>query len=189
MFFHIVFLFYFFIFQNYIYRFFLILRISFCNFFSLKHCWLLQCFFAWFFLWFSPKLSFLFYFLILSWLKITVTICEENTVTFLENYCWLLQCFFPYGFFFCFCYVFPKNYLCQFYFLNIKLVKNCNYKFFLTKHYGLIQFFLIWFFFSFFCVFFFVIFFFKIIFVDFFLILSWLEFNFVIKLNHVEKAL
>jgi hypothetical protein len=33
-----------------------------------------------------------------------------------------------------------------------------------------------------------IIFFFKIIFVDFiFLILSWLEFNFVIKLNHVGK--
>jgi hypothetical protein len=29
----------------------------------------------------------LFYFLILSWLKITITICEESTVTFLENYC------------------------------------------------------------------------------------------------------
>jgi hypothetical protein len=42
---------------------------------------------------------FLFYFLILSWLKITVTICEENTVTFLANYCGLLQCFFLYGFF------------------------------------------------------------------------------------------
>ena len=40
-----------------------------------------------------------FYFLIVSWLKIAVTICEENTVTFLANYCGLLQCFFPYGFF------------------------------------------------------------------------------------------
>jgi hypothetical protein len=37
---------------------------------------------------------------------------------------------------------------------------------------------------------FFIIFFFKIIFVDvIFLILSWLEFNFVIKLNHVGKTL
>ena len=43
---------------------------------------------------FSPKLSFfLFYFLILSWLKITVTICKESTVTFFENYCSLLQYF------------------------------------------------------------------------------------------------
>ena len=59
MFFHLVFLFYFFIFQNYICLFFLILswlRIWFCNFFSLKHCWLLQCFSTLFFL--SPKLSF-----------------------------------------------------------------------------------------------------------------------------------
>jgi hypothetical protein len=38
-------------------------------------------------------------------------------------------------------------------------------------------------------VFFFVKFFSKIIFVDFFFILSWLEFNFVIKLNNVGKVL
>jgi hypothetical protein len=37
---------------------------------------------------------------------------------------------------------------------------------------------------------FFAIFFFKIIFIDFiFLILNWLEFSFVIKLNHVGKAM
>ena len=40
------------------------------------------------------------------------------------------------------------------------------------------------------CFLFFIIFFSKIIFVDIiFLILSWLEFNFVIKLNHMGKAL
>jgi hypothetical protein len=50
----------------------------------------------------------------------------ESTVTFLANYCGLLQCFFSYGFF-CFVIFFPKI-ICQFYFLNIKLVKNCNYK-------------------------------------------------------------
>ena len=47
-------------------------------------------------------------------------------------------------------------------------------------------------FFQFFCVFFFffVMFFSKIIFVDvIFLILSWLEFNFVMKLNHAGKTL
>ena len=92
-----------------------------------------------FFMFFSKIIFVNFIFLILSWLKITITSkaksCGENTVTFL------------------------------------------------TKHYGLIQFFLTWFFSSFFCVFF-VIFFFKIISVDvIFLILSWLEFNFVIKLN------
>ena len=115
---------------------------------------------------FLQNYLFLFYFLILSWLKITVIICEENTLTFLENYYWLLQCFFPHGFFSVFVIFFPKI-ICQFYFLNIKLVKNCNYKFFLKKHYGLIQFFLTWFFFSFFCVFFFCNIFFKIIFVNF----------------------
>jgi len=145
---------------------------------------LLQYFSAWFFLFlffydFLRNYLFQYYFLILSWLKITITICEESIITFLANCCGLLQCFFPHGFFL-FCYVFPSNCLCQFYFLNIELVKNCNYKFFLTKHYGLIQFFLTWVFFSFFCVLFCNIFF-KIIFIDFiFLILSWLEFNFTV---------
>ena len=161
-------------------------------FFSFKHRWLLQCFSArFFFIIFSEIIFFLFYFLILSWLKITVTICEEITLTFLENYCWLLQCFFPHGFFL-FCYFFSQIFFVNFIFsilswLRIAIISK--YKFFLTKHYGLIQFFITWFFFSFFCVFFFVIFFSKIIFVDFFLILCWLEFNFVIKLNHVGKAL
>jgi hypothetical protein len=40
-----------------------------------------------------------FYFLILSWLRITVTICGKSTVAFLANYCGLLHCFFPHGFF------------------------------------------------------------------------------------------
>jgi hypothetical protein len=122
------------------------------------------------FLWFSPKLFFLFYFLILSWLKITVTICEQSTVTFLANYYGLLQCFFPHGFFL-FCYFFSQIFFVNFIFsilswLRIAIISK--YKFFLTKHYGLIQFFLTWFFSSFFCVFFFVIFFSKNIFVDFF---------------------
>jgi hypothetical protein len=74
---------------------------------------------------FSPKLSFIsFYFLILSWLKITVTICKENTVTFFENYCSLLQCFFPHSFL----YNFFSNYPFKFYFFNIKLFVNYNYK-------------------------------------------------------------
>jgi hypothetical protein len=67
------------------------LRIYFCNFFSLKHCWLLIVFlrmvFVVFFSWFSLKLTFLIFFLILSWWKFTVTICEKNNVTFLANYC------------------------------------------------------------------------------------------------------
>jgi hypothetical protein len=101
---------------------------------------------------------FLFYFLILSWLKITVTICEESTVTFLENYCWLLQYFFPHGFFSVFVMFFPKIIFVNFIFLILSWLRIAiisKYKFFLTKHYGLIPFFLTWFFSSFFCVFFF----------------------------------
>jgi len=78
--------------------------VFFCNIcFQNYLCWLLQCFFAWFFLFFYDFLwnfIFQFYFLILSWLKITVTPYEKNTVTFLTNYCGLLRCFFPLGFFF-----------------------------------------------------------------------------------------
>jgi hypothetical protein len=44
-------------------------------------------------------------------------------------------------------------------------------------------------FFQFLLCFFFVIFFSKIIFIDFFLILSWLEFNFIIKFNHVGESI
>jgi hypothetical protein len=58
---------------------------------------------------FLSKLSFfLFYFLILSWLKITFIICEESTVTFLENYYGLLQYFFSTWFFLYFVKFFPK---------------------------------------------------------------------------------
>ena len=80
---------------------------------------------------------------------------------------------------------------------NIELVKNFSYNMW-EKHCNFphkllwiaIVFFPTWFFFSFFYVFFFLIFFSKIIFVDFiFLILNWLEFNHVIKLNHMGKAL
>jgi hypothetical protein len=73
--------------------------------------------------------NYLLFFLILSRLKITVTICEESTLTFLENYCWLLHCFFPRVFFPVFVMFFPKI-ICQFYFLNTKLVKNYNYNIF-----------------------------------------------------------
>jgi hypothetical protein len=125
MFFHLVFLFYFFIFQNYICRFFFNIELIenlVLYFFSLKHCWLLQCFSAWFF--FSKIIFFLFYFLILSWLKITVTICEESTVTFFENYCSLLQCFFPHGFFYNFFQIILFNF--------IFLILSCLW---ITSHY------------------------------------------------------
>ena len=79
-------------------------------------------------------------------------------------------------------------------FFKVELVKNYSYNMW-EKHCNFprkllwifIVFFSTWFF-SVSFVFFFLIFFPKIIFVNFiFLILSWLEFNFVIQLNHVEK--
>ena len=157
---------------------------------------MLQCFSVrflfYFFIWFSLKLSFLFYFLILSWLKITATICEESTVTFLTIYCGLLQCFFPHDFFFVLlCFSLKLSFSILFFKIIswLRIAITSKYKFFLTKHYGLIQFFLTWFFSSFFCVFFFCDIFFQNYLRWFFLILSWLEFNFVIKLNHMRKTL
>jgi hypothetical protein len=105
---HIVFLFYFFYFSKlYLSIFFyieLIDNLVFVIFFfktlfiaTMFLC--MVCFCFCFFIIFSKIIFFLFYFLILNWLKITVTICEENTVTFLANYCGLLQCFFLYSFF------------------------------------------------------------------------------------------
>ena len=67
--------------------------------------------------------------------------------------------FFPTWFFFCvFVMFFPKIIFVNFIFLILSWLRiaiTSKYKFFLTKHYGLIQFFLTWFFSSFFCVFFF----------------------------------
>jgi hypothetical protein len=127
---------------------------------------------------------FLFYFLILSWLKITVTIYEESTVIFLANYCGLLQ-FFSHMVLFCFVMFFLKIIFVNFIFQILSwliIVITSKYKFFLTKHYGLIQFFLTWFFSSFFCVFFFCNIFFPKLSssILFFLILRWLEFNFCV---------
>jgi len=110
-----------------------------------------------FFIIFSEIIFFLFYFLILSWLKITVTICEESTVTFLENYYWLLQCF-SHMVFFLFLLCFSLKLSVNFIFLILSWLRiaiTSKYNFFLTEQYGLIQFFLTWFFSSFFCVFFF----------------------------------
>jgi hypothetical protein len=103
MFFHIVFLFYFFIFQHYICRFSFnieLIESLVLWFFFFKTLLIATVFLRIVFFYdFLRNYLFLFYFLILSWLKITVTICEESTVTFLKNYYWLLQCFFPHSFF------------------------------------------------------------------------------------------
>ena len=65
-------------------------------------------FFVFIFLYFLQNYLFRFYFLILSWLRITVTICDESAVVFLTNYCGLLQCFFPHDFLLFFLCVFFK---------------------------------------------------------------------------------
>jgi hypothetical protein len=133
------------------------------------------------FLWFSQKLSFFILFFNIELIKNYSYNMWGKHCNFPRKLLWIAIIFFSYGSFL-FCYVFSQNYLYQFYFSNIKLVNNCNYKFFLTKHYGLIQFFLTWFFSSFFCVFFFCnIFFLKLSSsILFFLILRWLEFNFCV---------
>ena len=114
--------------------------------FIIKHYELLQCFqhdFFSFFCSFFPKIiSVDLIFLILSWLRILL----YNF--FSLKHCELLQCF-PIWFF----YYFFQNYLCPFLF-NIKLVKNYNHGkaygksivVFLTKYYGLLQYFSKWFF-------------------------------------------
>ena len=108
---------------------------------------------------------FWFYFLILSWLKITVRICEEKTITFLANYCGLLlHSVFFYMVFFCFVMFFSKIIFVNFIFSILswlRIATTSKYKFFLTKHYELIQFFLTWFLFSSFLVFFFCYIFFQ----------------------------
>jgi hypothetical protein len=75
----------FFIFQNYICPFFLMLswlRIWFCNFFLWN---IVDCYSVSPHGFFPSKIIFiLFYFLILRWLKITVTIFEESTIIFLK---------------------------------------------------------------------------------------------------------
>ena len=78
------------------------------KFFSLKHCELLQCYptcvlllllFLCFFMIFSQNYICRFYFLILSWLRIIITLYGKSNVAFFINYRGLLQCF-PRMFFF-----------------------------------------------------------------------------------------
>jgi hypothetical protein len=98
------FLFYFFIFQNYICQFYIFnieLIENLVLYFFFKTLFIATVFlhmvfflFLFFFYDFLQNYLFWFYFLILSWLRITVTIYEESTAAFLANYCGLLQCFF-----------------------------------------------------------------------------------------------
>jgi hypothetical protein len=105
---HMVFLFHFFIFQNYIFQLYffnieLIENLVF-YFFSLKHCWLLQCFSAWFFfvfvfLWFSLKLSF-------SILFFNIELVKNYSYNMWEKHCnfpckllWIATVFFSTWFF------------------------------------------------------------------------------------------
>ena len=98
---------------------------SFVNFFSLKHCWLLQCFSAWFFfffLWFSSLTP-----------KCTMDYnsnpqCIPLSFFHIFFFFAIFHLFFQLSFFFLsfhlFFLFFFQNYLCWFYFLNIELVKN-----------------------------------------------------------------
>jgi hypothetical protein len=123
----------------------------------------------------SPKLSF-------SILLFNIQLVKNYNYNIWEKHCnfrrkllWIATVFFPIRFFFVM--FFSKIIFVNFIFKILSWLKiaiTSKYKFFLTKHYRLIQFFLTRFFSSFFCVFF-LIFFFKIIFVNFiFLIISWL---------------
>jgi len=116
---------------------------SFVNFFSLKHCWLLQCFSSWFFFFFydflrshpnAPwittvihsaflSLFFTFFFFAIFHLFFQLSFFFRLFFLFFQNY---FPFFYNFPFFsFLFIYFFFfQNYLCWFYFLNIELVKN-----------------------------------------------------------------
>jgi hypothetical protein len=79
-----------------------------------------------------------FYFLILSWLIITI-------VVFLTKYYGLIKCFLT-CLLFLFFYEFFQNFIYRFYFFNIELGKNLALLFFSLKHCGLLQCFLTLFF-------------------------------------------
>ena len=127
---HIVFLFYFFIFQNHICQFYffyielienLVLQFLFFKTLLIATVFLRMVFF----LWFSLKLSSFFF---------NIELIKNYSCNMWKKYCnfphkllWIATVFFP-TWFFLFFYVFPSNCLFQFYFLNIELVKNCNYK-------------------------------------------------------------
>jgi hypothetical protein len=141
---------------------------------------LLQCFSTWFFvfLWFFLKLS-------LSILFFNIELVNNYSYNMRGKHCsfprkllWIATVCFSTWFFYIF---FSKIIFINFIFLILSWLKSTitsetkscgeNIVAFHTKHCGLLQFFLIWFFSSFFCGFFLIIFF-KNFFVDFFLILS-----------------
>jgi hypothetical protein len=146
-----------------------------------------------FYLWFSQNHLFFILFFNIELVKNYSYNMWGKHYNFPRKLLWIATVFFPIWFFFCFVIFFPKIIFVNFIFKILSWLRiaiTSKYKFFLTKHYALIQFFVTWFFSSFFCVFFFCNIFFQNYLRQFvFLILSWLEFNFVIKLNHVGKAL
>ena len=97
------------------------LRIWFCNFFLWN---IVDCYSVSPHGFFPSKIIFiLFYFLILSWLKITVTICEESTITFLKITGNCYGVFSHMVFFIIFFQIILFNF-----FFNIELFVNYNYK-------------------------------------------------------------
>jgi hypothetical protein len=121
------------------------------------------------FLWFSLKLSYFILFFNMELVKNYSYNMWGKHCNFPRKLLLIATVFFPTWFFLVFVMFFPKIIFVNFIFKILSWLRiaiTSKYKFFLTKHYELIQFFLTWFFpVSF--VFFFVIFFSKIIFVDF----------------------
>ena len=85
--------------------------------------------FSFFVIFFSKIIFVDFFFFILSWLEFNFVIklnhVGESIIVFLTKHCGLLQLLSTWFFF---SYNFFQNYLCQFYFFNIELFDNYNYK-------------------------------------------------------------
>ena len=110
------------------------------------------------FLWFSPKLSFFILFFNIELIKNYSYNTWGKHCNFPRKLLLIATIFFLTWFFSVFFMFFPKIIFVNFVFLILSWLRiaiTSKYKFFLTKHYGLIQFFLTRFFSSFFYVFFF----------------------------------
>jgi hypothetical protein len=94
--------------------------------------WMVFCLFV--FWRFSPKLTFLILFFNIGLVKNYSYNMWEKHYNFPRKLQWIAIIVFRTRFFssfFCvlfFCNIFSQNYLCQFYFFNIELVENYNYK-------------------------------------------------------------
>jgi hypothetical protein len=122
---------------------------------------LLQCFSAWFFYDFLQNYLFFILFFNIELVKNYSYYMWGKHYNFPRKLLLIATMLFPTWFFFVFVMFFPKIIFVNFIFLILSWLSiiTSKYKFFLTKHNGLIQFFFTWFFSSFFCVFFLYIYF------------------------------